>query len=490
MNTPLTQEQKVVHLLNRTGFGPTRQEIQKINHMGMHAYLDEQLHPERISDASLEDKLAGLKTVRLTSRELIELYPPPKQAAQNPEMRRGQEMMQGPRVVILELQQMRLLRAVYSQRQLHEVMAGFWSNHFNIFAAKGADRWLSTSYDRDTTRPHALGRFKDLLRATAQSPAMLFYLDNWLSASPNSLAARFAPNNRRRGLNENYAREIMELHTLGVDGGYTQKDVQEVARCFTGWTIRNPRAGGDFYFNQFMHDDGEKTVLGKKISSGGGIKDGYTVIHMLATHPSTAKFISTKLARKFVSDNPPRTMIDRMSQTFLKTEGDIREVLRTMFTSPEFFAAENYRAKIKTPFEMTVSAVRAIGADTNGNQQFHRWMAQMGEGLFMCQPPTGYPDTAERWVNTGALLERMNFALALSENRIPGARANLENLLAGVNTTQQSQVVDYFVNLLLRGQISPQTREIIDKSLGAQRLATAGGQVDVAKVVGLILGSP
>jgi uncharacterized protein (DUF1800 family) len=282
----------------------------------------------------------------------------------------------------------------------------------------------------------------------------------------------------------------MELHTLGVDGGYTQKDVQEVARCFTGWTIRNPRAGGDFYFNPFMHDDGEKTVLGKKISGGGGIKDGYAVIHLLATHPSTAKFVSTKLARKFVSDDPPQALVTRMSQTFLKTDGNIREVLRTMFTSPEFFAAENYRAKIKTPFEMTVSAVRAIGADTNGNPQFHRWMAQMGEGLFMCQPPTGYPDTAERWVNTGALLERMNFALALSDNRIPGARVNLQNLLAGVNTTQQSQVVDHFVNLLLRGQVSPQTRETIDKSLSEQRLATAGGQVDVAKVIGLILGSP
>jgi uncharacterized protein (DUF1800 family) len=431
--------------------------------------------------------------------------------------------------VVQESQQAKILRAVYSERQLQEVMTDFWFNHFNIYVQKGPDRILTASYERDAIRPNVFGKFEDLLKATAEHPAMLFYLDNWMSASPN---AKMPDRNeirrmrrerrfggfgggfgnrgmrrmeiddlrtrnqngkvakRSRGLNENYAREIMELHTLGVDGGYTQKDVQEVARCFTGWTIRNPRAGGDFYFNQFMHDDGEKTVLGKKVSSGGGIKDGYAVIHMLATHPSTAKFISTKLARKFVSDNPPPALVARMSQTFLKTDGDIREVLRTMFKSPEFFAAENYRAKIKTPFEMTVSAVRAIGADTNGNPQFHRWIAQMGEGLFMCQPPTGYPDTAERWVNTGALLERMNFALALSENRIPGARANLENLLAGVNTTRQSQIVDHFVNLLLRGQISPQTRETIDKSLGAQRLAMAGGQVDVAKVVGLILGSP
>jgi uncharacterized protein (DUF1800 family) len=211
---------------------------------------------------------------------------------------------------------------------------------------------------------------------------------------------------------------------------------------------------------------------------------------MLATHPSTAKFISTKLARKFVSDNPPRAMVDRMSQTFMKTEGDIREVLRTMFAAPEFFAAENYRAKIKTPFEMTASAVRAIGAETNGNPQFHRWLAQMGEGLFMCQPPTGYPDTADRWVNTGALLERMNFALALSGNRLNGTRVNLQNLATDVNIQQQSQVVDHFVKLLLRGQVSPQTRATIDKSLNDQRLAMAGGKVDVAKVVGLILGSP
>src|SRR5262245_46873421 len=433
--------------------------------------------------------------------------------------------------VVQESQQAKILRAVYSERQLQEVMTDFWFNHFNVYIQKGPDRIMTASYERDAIRPNVFGKFEDLLKATAEHPAMLFYLDNWMSASPNvkmptrdelrRMRRELRPGvigrgnfgargqrqmtidndqrrpdqkvkvvKRARGLNENYAREIMELHTLGVDGGYTQKDVQEMARCFTGWTIQNPRAGGEFYFNRMMHDDGEKTVLGKKIPSGGGIKDGYTVIHMLATHPSTAKFISTKLARKFVSDNPPRAMVDRMSQTFLKTEGDIREVMRTMFASPEFFAAENYRAKIKTPFEMTVSAVRAIGAETNGNPQFHRWLAQMGEGLFMCQPPTGYPDTADRWVNTGALLERMNFALALSGNRLNGSRVGLQNLAAGVDLTQQSQVVDHFVQLLLRGQVSPQTRATIDKSLNEQRLAMAGGKVDVAKVVGLILGSP
>jgi uncharacterized protein (DUF1800 family) len=296
-----------------------------------------------------------------------------------------------------------------------------------------------------------------------------------------------------RGLNENYAREIMELHTLGVDGGYTQKDVQEVARCLTGWTLRNPRAGAEFIFNPMIHDDGEKTVLGKKISAGGGQKDGYAVIHLLATHPSTAKFISTKLARKFVNDTPPQALVDRMAQTFQKTDGDIREVLRTMFTSPEFFAAENYRAKIKTPFEMTVSAVRAVGAETNGGPQFHRWIAQMGEGLFMAQPPTGYADVAENWVNAGALLERMNFALALAGNRIPGTRVNLNSLESGAGELNQSQIVDRYAKLLLRGELSPQSRATIDKSLGEQTVAMNDGaksSVDMGKVVGLILGSP
>src|SRR5499425_866520 len=399
MNTPLTQEQKVVHLLNRTGFGPTRQEIQKINHMGMHAYLDEQLHPERISDASLEDKLAGLKTMRLTSRELTELYPPPKQAAQNPEMIRGQEMMQGPRVVIVELQQMRLLRAVYSQRQLHEAMAGFWSNHFNIFAAKGADRWLSTSYDRDTTRPHALGRFKDLLRATAQSPAMLFYLDNWLSASPNSLAARFAPNNRRRGLNENYARELMELHTLGVDGGYTQKDVQEVARCFTGWTIRKPNEEGIFFYNPAQHDNGPKEVLGVKIPAGGGIGDGERVLDILASHPSTAKFIATKLARRFVGDNPPSAVIARASKVFLQTGGSITATLRSIIEGPEFLSPQNYQTKVRTPFEYVAATLRATNANTDATRPILDWIGRMGQPVYGRITPDGYPDRADKWLS-------------------------------------------------------------------------------------------
>jgi hypothetical protein len=244
MSSTLSQEQKVIHFLNRTSFGPTPAMVRRVSQLGMRAYLEEQLAPETIADSDVEEKVAGLKTIRMNSRELFELYPPPQVARE-----RGMAMagaMNAPRFVIFELQQARLLRAVYSQRQLYEVMVDFWINHFNIFAAKGANRWLMTSYDRDTIRPLALGKFRDLLLATARSPAMLFYLDNWLSVSPNSFAARQPGNLRRRGLNENYAREIMELHTLGVDGGYSQQDVHEIARCFTGWTLRRPRGEAEF----------------------------------------------------------------------------------------------------------------------------------------------------------------------------------------------------------------------------------------------------
>jgi len=244
MSASLNQEQKVIHFLNRTSFGPTLADTERAARIGLGAYLDEQLAPERLPDSAVEEKIVGLKTMRLNSRELFDLYPPAKVAQERGTMAGA---MNAPRFIIYELQQARVLRAVYSQRQLYEVMVDFWSNHFNIFAAKGADRWLTTSYDRDTIRPHALGKFRDLLLATARSPAMLFYLDNWLSVSPDA-GMRMPANARRRGLNENYGRELMELHTLGVDGGYSQQDVREVARCFTGWTILRPRGDAEYHF--------------------------------------------------------------------------------------------------------------------------------------------------------------------------------------------------------------------------------------------------
>jgi uncharacterized protein (DUF1800 family) len=413
---------------------------------------------------------------------------------------------QRPQRIIAELQASRILRAVYSERQLQEVMVDFWTNHFNIFANKGADRWLLPAYDRETIRPNAMGKFSELLVATAQSPAMLFYLDNFQSVSPDANrgggARRMlndqAPQRQRRGINENYARELMELHTLGVDGGYTQKDVQEVARCFTGWTIFQPRGGaaavnamlgregarrepGTFFFNARVHDDGEKVVLGHKIPAGGGINDGLKVLEILSRHPSTAKYIAGKLVRHFVSDTPPATLIDRVSNVFTKSDGDIRETLKALIFSKEFNSPEAYRAKIKRPFELVVSAIRTLGADTNGGPGTHQWIARMGEPLYGFQTPNGYSDAAESWVNTGALLERMNFGLALAGNRIQGTRVDLAKL----SGQEKSKLIDESLKLIVASDISPATRETLMKQIDETKANDT-----VAKVVGLILGTP
>ncbi len=362
------------------------------------------------------------------------------QPAKEPRTPEQMEMARKQREVLVELSDQKILRAAYSDRQLEEVMTDFWFNHFNVFAGKGPTQEYLTAYERDVIRPHVLGKFRDLLGATAKSPAMLFYLDNWQSVDPQAAdrlaaeremraqrAGRFGfmrppqnPNGAnqqkqqpRRGLNENYGREIMELHTLGVDGGYTQQDVINVARAFTGWTIDQPRQGGSFHFEPRFHDDREKIVLGHKLRAGGGESDGDQVLDILARHPSTAQFIATKLVRRFVSDTPPPALVERAAKTFRDTDGNIREVVRTIVTSPEFFAADAYRAKVKTPFEFVVSAVRATGADVADATPLVQAVRQLGMPLYMCQPPTGYVDRAEAWVNTGALLNRMNFALQL-----------------------------------------------------------------------------
>jgi uncharacterized protein (DUF1800 family) len=341
-------------------------------------------------------------------------------AAAPPDLRRKIEMSAGPaQVVARDLMESKILRAVYSNRQLDEVLADFWFNHFNVFLDKGADHYLITEYDQAAIRPHVLGKFRDLLEATAKSPAMLFFLDNWQSVAPNLPLPR-GPNAQRRGLNENYGRELLELHTLGVDGGYTQKDVTEVARCFTGWSIDRPQLGGGFLFTPRLHDRGEKIVLGVKIPAGGGIEDGEKVLDIVAHHPSTAHFISKKLAQRFVADNPPPALVERMAQTFLKSDGDIRAVLRTMFDSREFWSEGAFRSKMKSPLEMVVSAVRA----SNGNVDFATGLvnqvAQMGEPLYRKQEPTGYSNTGNEWMNSAGLMARMNFALQLASNKVQG----------------------------------------------------------------------
>ncbi|HWP57196.1 MAG TPA: DUF1800 domain-containing protein [Candidatus Acidoferrales bacterium] len=455
----LSDEQKIAHFLNRVTFGATVGDLREVQRLGIEGYLEQQLHPETIADSLVETKLASLKTLRLTSRELLELYPPPKEAQAMPSAG-----MQGPRFVIFELQRSRLLRAVYSQRQLFEMMVDFWTNHFNVFAGKGADRWLITSYDRDTIRPHALGRFRDLLVATAQSPAMLFYLDNWLSVGrefSQLRPSRNAPTNRRAGLNENYARELLELHTLGVDGGYSQKDVEETARAFTGWTIRRPRGEAVFYFAPRMHDPGEKTVLGVKIPPG-GMDEGLQVIDLLARHPSTARFISAKLARRFVADNPPASLVARAAAVFRQTDGDIREVLRAILTAPEFFSRENVHSKVKKPLEFVASALRISGAETDAAPPLLRLLARMGEPLFLAFPPTGFPDAARSWTSPDGLLIRINFIFDLLNNRIAGTRVGAGDLAADDET---------LARLVAPAGLTPTTRAALARGAGADRYA-------------------
>jgi uncharacterized protein (DUF1800 family) len=340
-----------------------------------------------------------------------------------PELRRRIEMANGPQqMVARDLSEGKLLRAVYSNRQLDEVLADFWFNHFNVYLDKGADRYLVIEYERDVIRPRVLGKFKDLLEATAKSPAMLFYLDNWQSVGPDAPQARGKKG--ARGLNENYGRELLELHTLGVDGGYTQSDVTEAARCFTGWTILQPQRGGGFVFNSRVHDNGEKTVLGVRIPAGGGIRDGEAVLDLVARHPATARFISKKLATRFVADEPPASLVDRMAETFRKTDGDLRAVMKTMLEGKEFFSEGAYRTKLKSPLEMVASAVRSVNGEVDYAFPLANQVAQLGQPLYRKQEPTGYSNTSQEWLNSGGLLARMNFVLQLADNKIPGVKVD------------------------------------------------------------------
>ena len=461
----------ITHVLNRIGFGPRPGDVERVQQMGLAAYVDAQLHPDRVPNAAMDARLAEFETLAMDSRVLGEQFaaadqmrrqiqrqqaqqaPPPATTdptmAGNPpatpprqppppELRMLQQTAQN---ITQELMQAKLLRAAMSERQLEEVLVDFWFNHFNVFIGKGQVRQYLTDYEQNVIRPNVFGNFRDLLGATAHSPAMLFYLDNFQSSSPNAAVVispemerrlndpRLRPEQRRqlmqrlqmrqpqqrpqRGLNENYARELMELHTLGVDGGYTQKDVIEVARALTGWTIDQPRMGGSFLFRPQMHDAGEKVILGANFPKGGGQEEGERVLDMLAKHPSTARHISFKLAQRFVADEPPKALVDRAAKKFLDTKGDLREVTRVIITSPEFFAADAYRAKVKTPLEFVVSAIRGSGATIVNAQPLVQTMQQLGMPLYGCQPPTGYSMTADAWVNTGALLNRMNFAVAL-----------------------------------------------------------------------------
>ncbi|HEY2015490.1 MAG TPA: DUF1800 domain-containing protein, partial [Bryobacteraceae bacterium] len=402
-----------------------------------------------------------------------------------PELRRSGEMLRTPQqVVINDLREAKLYRALYSNRQLEEVLTDFWLNHFNVFEGKGQDRAMLASYEREAIRPHVLGKFKDLLLASARHPAMLYYLDNWESMSPGVFElgpfapGRFTPAQQlarqAHGLNENYGRELMELHTLGVNGGYTQQDVIAAARCFTGWTIRAPNQKPEFAFAAFMHDTGEKVLLGQRIAAGGE-QDGLQAIDILAHHPSTARFISTKLARRFVADDPPETLVERMAHTFTKTDGDLRAVLETMFGSREFFSEAAWQSKVKSPLEMVVSAAHALDADTVDSFALVQKVADMGEPLYAKEAPTGYKDTAEAWLSTANVVARIGFANALVNGKIPGVKVDMGRF-ANEDTAAVAR------DLL--------NREASESTLTAIKKGLQGKQATAGLIASLLLSSP
>ncbi len=481
------------HVLSRLTFGVRPGDVERLRDVGYDAWLDQQLHRERVADRALDARLATLETLTLDSRTIVQDWErpareerrarkaatPAKATDANGVEDPGREMP-GPaqlryRRVIGDLEQAKLLRAVYSERQLQEVLVDVWFNHFNVFAGKGATRDYLTEYERDVIRPRVLGRFRDLLGATASSPAMLFYLDNWQNVDPaagSRLGARRrtpgsagAPTPPPRGLNENYARELMELHTLGVDGGYTQQDVVEVARAFTGWTMR-PREGSGFVFAPALHVSGPKLVLGHRIDAGGR-RDGEQVLDILAAHPSTARHIATMLVTRFVSDTPPPALVDLVARRFLETDGDLREVTRAVLISPEFFDATSRHAKVKTPFEFVASALRVTGAEVTLTPPLVRTLREMGMAPYFCQPPTGYATDAATWLSPGALVDRMNFAAALGANRVRGTHVKM---LAARET---------FIDAAVGGTPAPATaRAIADATSPAALVAATLGAPD------------
>jgi uncharacterized protein (DUF1800 family) len=448
-------------------------------------------------------------------------------AGMTPDLRESVEDLENPeQTVVQELFAERLARDIYSNAQLQEVMTDFWLNHFNVYLRKNDETpYYLVSYERDVIRPLALGRFEDLLEAVAHSPAMLLYLDNASSMGPDSQAAERAKLNAARnpsknpkapeGLNENYARELMELHTLGVNGGYTQADVTQVARVLTGWTVDRQQRGGDFVFNPNRHEPGTKKVLGQKIKENGEM-EGRELLHMLATRPATAHFISRELAIRFVSDDPPQTLVDRMAKSYLASSGDMTQVMKTLFHSPEFWAASDYRAKVKTPIEFIVSAARAGNADVENFQPLVNALRQMGMPLYGCVPPTGYKWEAAEWVSTGSLVDRMNLALNLAANRLPGItvtwlpQSDDTNTAAGSQTPSPEAEEARLEPLLVAGGVSETTRSAALQQFEAQAaqnsvsvfpVSTTGRPVNRGKaanalerqdqlLAGLLIGSP
>lgn len=548
-----TADQQVHHVLNRLAFGARPGDVAAVRAMGVDVWIARQLEPERINDGATDSFLANFKTLGKSGEQLLADYPPPGAALAK--LRASGGMVSAADSIKLaeqgrqsyaflgEIASSRVARAVMSERQLDEVMVDFWENHFNVFAGKDRTRYFLQEYDANVIRPHALGKFRDLLGAVAKSPAMLYYLDNWQSvadsgrptlettrrmaalrtaapvrangrgAARNGALANGANSkltigqlidqgllpaaqrkriealpperlaevrkltpaqaqqrltqlaqgvaNRRRGLNENYARELMELHTLGVDGGYTQHDVTEVARALTGWTISRGANGGEFVFRPEQHDAAEKQILGKVFPAERGQEEGEEVLDMLARSPQTAKFIATKLARRFVSDTPSAALVARAAATFRRTDGDIRETMRTIVTSEEFFASSAYRAKVKSPFELVASTLRAMGATPDATPRSAQLVSRLGEPIFGHQAPNGYPETGDAWMNTGAILNRINFGLAAAAGRVPNLKLADWSATKQLASVSREQQVDGVIQELFGGAVSNDTRQVL-----------------------------
>ncbi len=513
-----TVDQQVQQVLNRLAFGPRPGDAAMVRAMGVDKYIERQLQPSKIPDDAVASFVKGFKTLGMSGEQLIAAYPPPGAALAKLARERKMENMsasngaampgdnlagmisaadsaklraQGRQSYLFlgEIATSKVARAVISDRQLEEVMVDFWENHFNVFAGKDRTRYFLNEYDAKTIRPNALGKFRDLLGAVAKSPAMLYYLDNWQSVAdsgqptlgnqfngPRAQAIRrgaaarrqaaagtpaIPAAARRRGLNENYARELMELHTLGVDGGYRQQDVVDVARALTGWTLSRGANGGEFAFRAQAHDAGAKKILGKNFPAGKGEEEGEQVLDMLASNPATAQFIATKLARRFVSDTPPADLVARAAATFTRTDGDIRETLRTIITSPEFFSNAAYRSKVKSPFELVTSTLRAMGAEPDATPRTVQLVTRLGQPIFGHQAPNGYPETSDAWMNTGSILNRINFGLAVAAGRVPGVRVtDWAPAQALVSLPREGQV-DGVIRELLGGSASPETRAVL-----------------------------
>ena len=527
----LTPRDSALHALNRLAYGPRPGEVDRVAADGVMRWVDRQLSPRKIDDGPLAARERRFKILDYDAGELARVYVDAqrerreqKRAAATDSMTEKPEqagpLEQRGRRLGAEFQELAVIRAVLSERQLYEVMVDFWANHFNVFFAKGADRFLTPSYIEQTIRPRALGKFADLLIATAESPAMLFYLDNWESVAPGAtppqamrLRARplfgprpmfgrpplFDPGHdpmradslRRqalarvpKGINENYARELLELHTLGVDGGYTQQDVINVARIFTGWSIRRPQQGGDFEFHDWAHDYGEKIVMGVTFPAGHGRDEGVRLLKLLANHPATMHHVSRQLCQRFVNDDPPDGCVDDAVAAWKRTEGDIREVLRAVFTSPAFWAAPNLRAKIKTPLEFVVSAARAVGADPDTTPRLAQVVARLGEPLYLHVAPDGYPEREDAWVNSGALLDRMNAAVALAAGRLPGVTVSLDSIVPAAQDAER--LIAQANAAVLGGTMSDHTKAVI-----RHQISDVSDPLQArALAIGLAIGGP